>query len=89
RDLMRYINQLKVARSLEIGQIDIMTDHCLVELDAEYEDKILKAVSRFNYKGVPVLAEVVSPARRTRYEPRKENKNRDYEKVRVKKYPRK
>ncbi len=87
REIMRYINQLKVSRSIEIGQIDIFPEFCLVELDAEYENKLLKAFARFNYKGTPVLAEVAKPARRTKYEQKKDYKNQGNEKV--KKYPRK
>ncbi|MBW6513582.1 MAG: DEAD/DEAH box helicase [Candidatus Syntrophosphaera sp.] len=67
RELMRYINQLKVTRSLEIGQIDIYPEHTLVELDAEFENQLLKAFSRNKYKGVAFRAEVVESARRKRF----------------------
>ncbi|MDZ4182570.1 MAG: DEAD/DEAH box helicase [Candidatus Cloacimonadaceae bacterium] len=82
RDLMRYINQLKVSRSIEIGQIDILSDHTLVDLDAEYEEQLLKAFSRNKYQGIPVAAEVVDAPRRKRsgsYESKpRDSKPRDY-----------
>lgn len=82
RDLMRYINQLKVSRSIEIGQIDILSDHTLVDLDAEYEEQLLKAFSRNKYQGIPVSAEVVDTPRRKRsgsYESKpRDSKPRDY-----------
>jgi ATP-dependent RNA helicase DeaD len=66
RELMRYINRLKVTRSIEIGQIDIFPDFCLVELDAEYENQLLKAFARTKYKGIPVNASIGDPARRNK-----------------------
>ncbi len=66
RELMRYINQLKVTRSIEIGQIDIFPDFCLVELDAEYAEQLLKAFARHKYKGIPVNAALGEPARRNK-----------------------
>jgi len=64
RELMRYINQLKVTRSLEIGQIDIFTDYCLVQLDAQFEDRILKAIVSHKFHAKDVLASVAKDARR-------------------------
>ncbi|HRY84324.1 MAG TPA: DbpA RNA binding domain-containing protein, partial [Candidatus Cloacimonadota bacterium] len=86
RELMRYINQLKVTRGIEIGQIDIYNDHSLIELDGEFEEKILKAVARNSYRGMNVTATVVEPARRTKRAPAPsqgrersfENKERSY-----------
>ncbi|MDP2174244.1 MAG: DEAD/DEAH box helicase [Candidatus Cloacimonadaceae bacterium] len=82
RDLMRYINQLKVSRSIEIGQIDILSDHTLIDLDAEYEAQLLKAFSRNKYQGIPVSAEVVESTRRKKsgnYDPKpRDPKTRDY-----------
>lgn len=66
RELMRFINRLKVTRSLEIGQIDIFESYCLVELDADHEVQLLKAFSRNKYHGVPVAAAVVEPMKRNR-----------------------
>ncbi|MDD2332036.1 MAG: DEAD/DEAH box helicase [Candidatus Cloacimonetes bacterium] len=59
REIMRYINQLNVTRGIEIGHIEIFNDHTLIELDAEYELKLLKAFSRNKYKGIQVKAEIV------------------------------
>jgi len=59
RELMRYINHLKVARSIEIGQINIYPEHCLVELDARFEYQLLKAFTRNKYKGIEPQASVV------------------------------
>ncbi|HNQ42985.1 MAG TPA: DbpA RNA binding domain-containing protein, partial [Candidatus Cloacimonadota bacterium] len=64
RELMRYINQLKVSRSIEIGQIDILNEYSLIDLDSEYEAQLLKAFSRNKYKGIPVSAELASPLKK-------------------------
>jgi len=64
RELMRFINQLKVSRSIEIGQIDIMNEYSLIDLDSEYEDQLLKAFSRNKYKGIPVAAELSKPLKK-------------------------
>ncbi|MDY0151354.1 MAG: DEAD/DEAH box helicase [Candidatus Cloacimonas sp.] len=63
RELMRYVNRLKVARSIEIGQIDIFGDHCLIDLEARYEAQLLKAFTRNKVLGIPILATVVEPSR--------------------------
>ena len=69
RDLMRYINGLRVTRGIEIGQINIFETHCFVELDAEYESQLLKAFARNNYRGVPVEAQVSEKRRPERQKP--------------------
>lgn len=51
RELMRYINSLRVTRGIEIGQINIFADHSLIELDARYEEELKNAISRNPYKG--------------------------------------
>ena len=56
RELMRFVNQLKVTRSIEIGLIEIMKEHSFIALDAEYEERLLKAFNRSKFKGVPVQA---------------------------------
>lgn len=56
RDLMRFVNQLKVTRSIEIGLIEIMKDYSLIALDSDYENQLLKAFNRNKYKGIPVVA---------------------------------
>ncbi|MDD4308854.1 MAG: DEAD/DEAH box helicase [Candidatus Cloacimonetes bacterium] len=66
RELMRYINKLKVARSIEIGQIDIYKDYCLVDLDARYEEQLLKAIPRNKVLGIPILVEVENPTKRNK-----------------------
>ncbi|HPF08335.1 MAG TPA: DEAD/DEAH box helicase [Candidatus Cloacimonadota bacterium] len=58
RDLMRYVNQLKVSRGIEIGQINIFGDYCLIELDSNYESELLQAFVSNKYKGVTVEASV-------------------------------
>jgi len=69
RELMRYINQLKVARGIEIGQINISDNFCHIDLDARFENQLLKAFKANKYKGIPVEASVVTstkPAKRSR-----------------------
>jgi len=51
REIMRYINQLRVTRSIEIGQIEIYDKHLLIELDSTYEYQLLKAIPRVKFKG--------------------------------------
>jgi ATP-dependent RNA helicase DeaD len=59
RELMRYINQLKVGRGIEIGQINIFGDYCLVDLDSRYESELLQAFSKVKYNnGVTVEAAI-------------------------------
>ncbi|MFA6691517.1 MAG: DEAD/DEAH box helicase, partial [Saccharofermentanales bacterium] len=58
RDLMRYINQLKVTRGIEIGQIDVFGDYSLIDLDAQYQNELLKAFSSVKYKGIAVEASI-------------------------------
>jgi ATP-dependent RNA helicase DeaD len=78
RELMRYINHLKVARSIEIGQIDIWDDYCLIDLDARHEDKLLKAIAVNKYKGVPILAQIVEPKAYPDNRKQVERKERSY-----------
>lgn len=63
RELMRYINQLKVTRGIEIGQINIFQDYTMVELDGEFEAQLLKAFNRNKYRGVAFTASVVDNPR--------------------------
>lgn len=58
RGLMRFVNQMKVTRSIEIGLIEIMKEHCLIALDASYKDQLLKAFNRNKYKGIPIVASI-------------------------------
>ena len=60
RDLMRYVNQLRVARSIEIGQISIYDNYTLIELDSEYESQLLKAFRRNKLNGASIEATVDS-----------------------------
>ena len=60
RELMRYINRLKVTRSIEIGQINISDNFCHVDLDARYENQLLKAFKANKYNGMPVEASIVT-----------------------------
>ena len=67
RDLMRYINQLKVSRSIEIGQIDIYQDHCLIDIDGQFERQLLEAMSKFKYKGLTLTVSTVQKPPRKSY----------------------
>jgi ATP-dependent RNA helicase DeaD len=64
RELMRFVNQLKVTRSIEIGLIEIMKEHSFIALDAEYEEKLLKAFNRSKFKGVRYRQPGRSPGKR-------------------------
>jgi len=56
RELLKLINQNMHDRSLEIGKIDIQNNFSFFQVDAQYEEKLLKAFqkARFNGKKVEV-----------------------------------
>lgn len=63
RELMKYINSLRVSRGIEIGRIDIFGDYCLVDLDSRYEKELLKAISIVSFKGKRVDVSVAPRAK--------------------------
>lgn len=63
RELMRYVNSLRISRGIEIGQIDIFGDYSLIDLDSEYQSEALKAFAQHKYKGITVEASLGKPAR--------------------------
>ncbi len=63
RDLMTFINRLKIARSIEIGHINIADGYTLIELDDSYESQLLKAFAVNNYNGVTLNATVQSSSK--------------------------
>lgn len=75
RELMRYINKLNVSRGIEIGQINIYDTYSLIDLDADYESKLLKAFNSNKYKGIQVEASVATPAKKP-----KRNEPKSYKK---------
>ncbi|MBW6516273.1 MAG: DEAD/DEAH box helicase [Candidatus Cloacimonetes bacterium] len=58
RELMRLINRLRVAKSIEIGRIDITGNQSFVELDARYESSLVKALKRTKYHGISINVNV-------------------------------
>ncbi len=84
RDLMRYINQLQVSRGIEIGQISIFGDYCLIDLDARYESDLIKAFGKNKFKGIAVEAGIgkaqkeESGSRGRSNRSRPERKTKDY-----------
>ncbi|MDD4147898.1 MAG: DEAD/DEAH box helicase [Candidatus Cloacimonetes bacterium] len=68
RDLMKYINSLRVGRGIEIGRIDIYGDYCLVDLDERYEHEMLKAIANVPYKDRAVQAKVSPQKGKSRFE---------------------
>ena len=62
RELMRYINSLRVTRGIEIGQINLFGDYSLIDLDARFENELKKAISQNPYKGQSINPSV-SPAK--------------------------
>ncbi len=61
RDLMRHVNRLKITAGIEIGHIEIMSDHSIMELDSEYQDQALKLLNKSNYRGQNIVAKVLIP----------------------------
>lgn len=74
RDLMTFINRLKVSRSIEIGHINVAEGHTLIELDGAYEKQLLKAFAQNNYNGETLNATVQSSSQDDRSTPGKEHK---------------
>ncbi len=62
RELMRYINSLRVTRGIEIGQINIYADYSMIDLDARFENELKKAISQNPYKGQSINPSV-SPSK--------------------------
>lgn len=56
RNLMTFINRLKIARSIEIGHINIAEGHTLIELDGNFESEILNAFAHNKFNGEPLNA---------------------------------
>lgn len=86
RDLMKYINSLRVGRGIEIGRIDIFGDYSLVDLDSRYEQDLLKSFNLTAYKEHKVLATVAPAGDKARKQswdgkPPYEGKNREYSKT--------
>ena len=71
RELMRYINKLNVSRGIEIGQINIYDNYSLIDLDATYESKLLKAFNSNKYKGIQVEASVAKPNTKPSFRPKR------------------
>jgi ATP-dependent RNA helicase DeaD len=80
RDLMRYINSLGVGYGIEIGQIDIFSDYCLIDLDSRWDSQIQKAILKTPYKGVEIAVSF-SPAqsrgKKSGYSRQTKDKQRD------------
>ena len=58
REIMRYVNRLHVTRSIEIGKIDIEDNITIIDLDAQYEKALLKAIAKNKFNGMDVTASV-------------------------------
>lgn len=66
RELMKFINRLKVASGIEIGRIDIFADFTIVELDAEYTQSLLKTLNKAKYDGNIVQAKLQTGKRESK-----------------------
>lgn len=86
RELMKFINRLRIGQSIEIGFIDITANQTVVELDAAYNTQLLAALNKAKYDGHPVEAKVITkkkekfnePVRSSnQYQPRKTNNPRE------------
>lgn len=78
RELMRYINSLRVTRGIEIGRIDIFSDYSLIDLDSRYEQELIRAMGQNSYQGQKIQPSVSQkrPASAGSYS-RKGGKSRD------------
>jgi len=59
REMLKFINRLHVTKGIEIGHIDIAADHSTVELDSDYNQAMLTALSKAKYMGTPVQAKIM------------------------------
>jgi len=76
RELMRYINGLRVSRGIEIGQISIFGDHCLIDLDSRLESKVKNAMITAGFKGQPLSVSIAKTGISQKPGKRKYNKKR-------------
>jgi len=68
RELMKFINRLRVTPGIEIGHIDIAADQTVVELDSEYNEALLTALNKAKYLGTSVQAKIVDKKKEKFYE---------------------
>lgn len=71
RELMKFVNRLRVGNGVEIGHIDIAADKTVVELDSAYTPALLTALNKAKYDGHPVQAKIVNKRKEKFYKPEK------------------
>jgi ATP-dependent RNA helicase DeaD len=76
RELMKFINRLRVGNGIEIGHIDISADQTVVELDSAYNEALLTALNKAKYDGNPVQAKLLNKSKEKYYEPAKKRERR-------------
>jgi ATP-dependent RNA helicase DeaD len=81
RELIKFINRLRIAHNIEIGNISIGAEDTIVELDSHYNQPLLRAINVAKYYGTPIKASIIdkksgSPERQ--YSDRKPNSDRQY-----------
>lgn len=82
RELIKFINRMRIAHGIEIGNISIGAEDTIVELDSHYSQQLLKEMNISKYYGTPIKANIMdkktsSPARQ--YSDRKpSNPERQY-----------
>jgi ATP-dependent RNA helicase DeaD len=59
RELIKFINRLRIAHNIEIGNISIGAEDTIVELDSHYNQPLLKAINISKYYGTPISATIV------------------------------
>ncbi len=58
KNFLGFINRMKITNSIEVGQIDIFNKKTIVELDANFEGKILKVLNTRQFNRRPIVAKV-------------------------------
>jgi ATP-dependent RNA helicase DeaD len=59
RELIKFINRLRIAHGIEIGNISIGAEDTIVELDSYYDQPLLKALNIAKYYGTPIKAKIM------------------------------
>ncbi len=63
KNFLGFINRMKITNSIEVGQIDIYNKKTIVELDANFEAKILKVLNKRQFNRRPIRVKVLKGRR--------------------------
>lgn len=61
--IISMINEMRIARNIEIGKIEMLDNFSFFEADKQFEDKIIRAFKGQDYKGRKIAVEVTTKER--------------------------